>query len=61
MENLLSQLATAQEEVEKPFPKEAELTEKMERLAELNSLLNMDEKRNIRSTWHGGRYSGGGR
>ena len=29
---------------EKPFPKEAELTEKMERLAELNSLLNMDEK-----------------
>ena len=44
MENLLSQLATAQEEVEKPFPKEAELTEKMERLAELNSLLNMDEK-----------------
>ena len=44
MENLLSQLATVQEEVEKPFPKEAELTEKMERLAELNSLLNMDEK-----------------
>ena len=44
MENLLSQLATAQEEVAKPFPKEAELTEKMERLAELNSLLNMDEK-----------------
>ena len=44
MENLLSQLATAQEEMEKPFPKEAELTEKMERLAELNSLLNMDEK-----------------
>ena len=44
MENLLSQLATAQEEVEKSFPKEAELTEKMERLAELNSLLNMDEK-----------------
>lgn len=44
MENLLSQLATAQEEVEKPFPKEAELTEKMERLVELNSLLNMDEK-----------------
>ena len=44
MENLLSQLATAQEEVEKPFPKEEELTEKMERLAELNSLLNMDEK-----------------
>ena len=44
MKNLLIQLATAQEEVEKPFPKEAELTEKMERLAELNSLLNMDER-----------------
>ena len=31
-------------EVAKPFQKEAELTEKMERLAELNALLNMDEK-----------------
>lgn len=28
----------------KPFPKEQELAEKTERLAELNSLLNMDEK-----------------
>ncbi len=44
MENLLSQLATAQEEVQKPFTKEAELSEKMERLAELNAMLNMDEK-----------------
>lgn len=42
--NLQQQLATAQEEVAKPFQKETELTEKMERLAELNSLLNMDEK-----------------
>lgn len=59
MENLLSQLATAQEEVEKPFPKEAELTEN-ERLAELNSLLNMDEKEHPKHlAW--GRYSGGGR
>ena len=32
----------AQEEVKKPFPKEAELNEKMERLSELNVLLNMD-------------------
>lgn len=44
LENLQQQLAVAQEEVAKPFQKETELTEKMERLAELNSLLNMDEK-----------------
>lgn len=43
LETLQQQLATAQEEVAKPFPKEAELAEKMERLAELNSLLNMDD------------------
>ena len=35
-----------QEEVKKPFPKETELNEKMERLSELNALLNMDEKGN---------------
>ena len=44
LETLQKQLETAQEEVVKPFPKEKELQEKMERLAELNSLLNMDEK-----------------
>ena len=44
LETLQKQLETAQEEVIKPFPKEEELQEKMERLAELNSLLNMDEK-----------------
>ncbi len=44
LETVQQQLATAQEEVKKPFPKEAELSEKMERLAELNALLNMDEK-----------------
>lgn len=44
LENLQQQLTIAQEEVAKPFQKETELTEKMERLAELNSLLNMDEK-----------------
>ena len=32
--------------MKKPFPKEAELNEKMERLSELNALLNMDEKGN---------------
>ncbi|WP_334291910.1 DEAD/DEAH box helicase family protein [Blautia obeum] len=46
LETVQQQLATAQEEVKKPFPKEAELNEKMERLSELNALLNMDEKGN---------------
>ena len=42
--NAEQQLETAKAEVQKPFPKEAELQEKMERLAQLNALLNMDEK-----------------
>ena len=46
LETVQQQLATAQEEVKKPFPKEIELNEKMERLSELNALLNMDEKGN---------------
>ena len=46
LETVQQQFATAQEEVKKPFPKEAELNEKMERLSELNALLNMDEKGN---------------
>ena len=44
LETVQQQLKTAQEEVQKPFPKEAELSEKMERLEELNAMLNMDEK-----------------
>ena len=44
LETVQQQLKTAQEEVQKPFQKEAELSEKMERLAELNVMLNMDEK-----------------
>ena len=44
LENVQRQLAIAKEEVGKPFVKEAELQEKLERLAELNVLLNMDEK-----------------
>ena len=44
LETVQQQLKTAQEEVQKSFPKEAELSEKMERLAELNAMLNMDEK-----------------
>ena len=42
--NTEKQLANAVEEVTKPFPQEMELQEKLERLNELNALLNMDEK-----------------
>ena len=44
LENLQGQLAAAKEEVGKPFPHEAELLEKSARLAELNAMLNMDER-----------------
>ena len=44
LETVKQQLATAKEEVEKPFAKEDELAVKMERLSELNALLNMDDK-----------------
>lgn len=44
LENLEQQLAQAKEEAKRPFAQEAELGEKSARLAELNSLLNMDEK-----------------
>ena len=39
-----NELATAKVEVTKPFEKEAELAEKLDRLNTLNALLNMDEK-----------------
>ena len=44
LENVSHQLETAKIEVQKPFPAEQELKEKMERLAALDALLNMDEK-----------------
>ena len=44
LETVQEQLANAKEEVGKPFPKEEELNEKLERLSELNALLNMDER-----------------
>ena len=44
LNNVTHQLETAKIEVQKPFPAEKELKEKMERLAELDALLNMDEK-----------------
>ncbi len=43
LETVEKQLETAKEEVQKPFAQEAQLTEKTERLAALNALLNMDE------------------
>lgn len=44
LSNVEHQLETAKVEVTKPFAQEQELVEKLERLAELNALLNMDEK-----------------
>lgn len=44
LETLQEQLANAKAEVNRPFAKEEELAVKMERLSELNALLNMDEK-----------------
>lgn len=42
--NVEHQLESAKSEVNKPFEKEQELSDKLERLSELNALLNMDEK-----------------
>ncbi len=39
-----TQLESAKIEVTKPFPREQELSEKLQRLVELNTLLNMEEK-----------------
>ena len=44
LETVQEQLKSAKEEVGKPFPKEAELNQMMERLSKLNALLNMDER-----------------
>lgn len=44
LSNVEHQLETAKVEVTKLFAQEQELEEKLERLAELNALLNMDEK-----------------
>ena len=46
LQNIEHQLATAKVEVTKPFLREAELKEKLERLQELNALLNLEEKSN---------------
>lgn len=44
LSNLQTQLETAKAEVQKAFPREAELNTKTERLEELNALLNLDNK-----------------
>ena len=44
LSNVEHQLEIAKVEVTKPFAQEQELAEKLDRLAELNALLNMDEK-----------------
>lgn len=44
LEDIEKQLETAKIEVQKPFPKELELKEKMKKLEELNILLKIDEK-----------------
>lgn len=44
--NLEKQLENAKIEVTKPFAQETDLADKLQRLSELNSLLNMDEKGN---------------
>ena len=44
LDTVQEQMTNAKEEVGKPFPKEEELNQKLERLSELNALLNMDER-----------------
>ena len=44
LSNLQTQLETAKAEVQKPFPREAELNTKTARMEKLNTLLNLDHK-----------------
>ena len=46
LENAKQQLATAQEQVNRPFPQEEELSRKSVRLDELNITLNLDKRDN---------------
>ena len=45
IENVCAQLEAAKAELGKPFPQEDELQRKAARLAELNAVLNIDDKR----------------
>ena len=47
LQTVEQQFATAKMEVEKPFDKEKELTEKTNRLNVLNGLLNVDKRENV--------------
>ena len=49
LDTLKQQMETARLEAEKPFVHEEELSQKSARLAELNSLLNMDKHENERA------------
>ena len=49
LETVKEQLENAKQEVVKPFPKEQELNQMLERLAELNALLNMDEQEDMKN------------
>ena len=44
LDDLHRQVETVKQEVEKPFPQEQEFKEKSKWLAELDALLNMDER-----------------
>ena len=44
LQNLHEQVELTKEELGKPFPQEEELTQKSQRLAELNAILDMDGK-----------------
>lgn len=46
LQNTYTQMENAKAEIGKPFPQEAELRQKSDRLAELNILLDMDGKSN---------------
>ena len=46
LEDTKTQLSNAKEQIEQPFPQEEELEKKMERLAELNALLDMNHNEN---------------
>ncbi len=46
LEDTKTQLSNAKEQIEQPFPQEEELEKKMERLGELNALLDMNHNEN---------------
>ena len=57
LETVKEQLENAKQEVVKPFPKEKELNQMMERLSELNALLNMDEQESSEEPENSGKQS----